>query len=71
MYFKQLAEAMSYCHKNGLIHRDLKLENLLLAAPNSNVLKVVDFGIAGVAANFNLDNADTGSLRFIYFINLF
>ncbi len=54
---------MSYCHKNGLIHRDLKLENLLLAAPNSNLLKVVDFGIAGVAANFNLDNADTGSLR--------
>ena len=31
---------MNYCHKNKLIHRDLKLENLLLADKVSNQIKV-------------------------------
>ena len=31
---------MNYCHKERLIHRDLKLENLLLANKNDKLLKV-------------------------------
>jgi len=31
-YFLQLAEGISYSHKNGIAHRDLKPENLLLHA---------------------------------------
>ena len=37
---------MNYCHKERLIHRDLKLENLLLANKNDKLLKVffyIDF----------------------------
>ena len=40
---------MNYCHKEKLIHRDLKLENLLLANKEDKLLKVVDFGIAGIS----------------------
>lgn len=29
-FTKQVVKAMFYCHQNNLIHRDLKLENLLL-----------------------------------------
>ena len=29
-HFKQLSSAICYCHEQGIIHRDLKLENLLL-----------------------------------------
>jgi serine/threonine protein kinase len=29
-FFKQIVKGMLYCHQNNLIHRDLKLENILL-----------------------------------------
>lgn len=42
---------MLYCHSRGVVHRDLKLENVLFktAAEGDHFVKVVDFGIAGVA----------------------
>jgi len=33
---------MVYCHRNNLIHRDLKLENILLTSSDSNEIKVND-----------------------------
>lgn len=43
-YFAQLIEGLSYCHENGVCHRDLRLENLLL--DNDGMLKITDFGQA-------------------------
>lgn len=28
--FKQIVDAVVHCHKNGVIHRDIKMENILL-----------------------------------------
>ncbi|KAJ1919595.1 hypothetical protein H4219_001843 [Mycoemilia scoparia] len=41
-FFRQIVSAMDYCHQNCIIHRDLKLENVMLDA-NENV-KIIDFG---------------------------
>ncbi len=43
-YVKQIADALQYLHHHGLIHRDIKPDNLLLTQDNQILLS--DFGIA-------------------------
>jgi 5'-AMP-activated protein kinase, catalytic alpha subunit len=45
--FRQLLEGVSYCHERGVVHRDLKLENLLLETEHDLTrMIIVDFGLA-------------------------
>lgn len=43
--FKQLVEGTNYMHAQGVLHRDLKLENVLLNSA-LNTVKLCDFGIS-------------------------
>jgi serine/threonine protein kinase len=43
-YFKQMAEAIQYCHTKHIIHRDIKPENILIGLKDT--LKIADFGWA-------------------------
>ena len=47
-YLRDVALALDYAHAHGVIHRDVKAENILLEAGTSRAM-VTDFGIARVA----------------------
>lgn len=52
-YFQQLASALSFCHRDGIAHRDVKPQNLLLDRQGN--LKVSDFGLSALPEHRSCD----------------
>jgi serine/threonine protein kinase len=44
MYFRQIMTGMLYIHQKGICHRDMSLENVLLA-DGGQVARIIDFGL--------------------------
>ena len=62
----QMIEAIRYCHNSKVVHRDLKLENILFSSNSRNQIKIVDFGIAGIfGPNNHGERSDAGSLLYL------
>ena len=47
VYMYQVCRALAYIHSQGICHRDIKPQNLLLD-PNTHVVKLCDFGSAKI-----------------------
>jgi serine/threonine protein kinase len=43
-YIKQIIEAINYCHKYKVVHRDLKPDNLIIS--EAMEVKLIDFGLS-------------------------
>ena len=41
--FRQIIQGIKYIHSRGIVHRDIKLENILLDL--NNIIKICDFGV--------------------------
>ena len=49
-YLEQVCSGLAHAHEGGVIHRDIKPQNLLLTA-DRQIVKIADFGVARLAAN--------------------
>ncbi|MEB2360599.1 MAG: protein kinase [Bryobacteraceae bacterium] len=64
-YTAQVLSALAYAHARGVVHRDIKPQNIMLA--EGEVVKLMDFGIARLAADRRLTQTGrtVGSLYYM------
>jgi len=48
---KQVVDGLAYCHAKGIVHRDIKLDNLLL--DDEGAVKICDFGVSRLLKDRN------------------
>eukprot|EP00873_Tetraselmis_striata_P021738 jgi/Tetstr1/442002/TSEL_003152.t1 len=66
-FFQQLVCGVEYCHKMGVVHRDLKLENTLLHMEEGHAprVKICDFGYSKSMHYHSMPNSTVGTPAYI------
>ncbi|KAK9709731.1 Serine/threonine-protein kinase [Basidiobolus ranarum] len=61
-FARQICSALDYCHRNSVVHRDLKIENILIGSDGS--IKIIDFGLSNLYSPRSHLSTFCGSLYF-------
>ncbi len=61
-YFLQVVHGIEECHKKGIIHRDIKPDNILI---DDGDLKIVDFGLAKTDIKLTKTGATIGTATYM------
>lgn len=63
----QICDGLEHAHESGIIHRDIKPQNILL--DNEGILKVADFGIARISDQNTLTMAGKDVVGSVHYIS--
>ena len=63
--FNQIMSAVAYCHEKGIVHRDLKLENILFSSESpDSPIKIIDFGLSVLLGKHDMNKEnDSNDLK--------
>jgi hypothetical protein len=61
---KQIASGIKHLHKLGIVHRDIKTENILVCEENGLKIKIIDFGLSKCLCKSEKSDECLGSLIF-------
>ena len=62
-FTKQITKALAHAHSRGIIHRDIKPQNIMLL--KDGTIKVADFGIAALENEMQESGQAVGSIHYI------
>ncbi|KAH1007883.1 serine/threonine-protein kinase Nek8 [Dendroctonus ponderosae] len=63
-FFCQIVLGLHHIHNRGIIHRDLKCENIFITGINANVIKIGDFGISKLLSKNCFTNTVIGTCNY-------
>ena len=66
MVFRQILSALSHLHSVGILHRDIKLENIMIKDDlNGEItVKIIDFGLSAIKFSKELKYDSVGTLAY-------